>query len=82
MKFSPQGRLPPVSVAGVRNTLQRMNPRKAMGADCWHFSELLALPAVFLRGLATFFNLVEQEGTWPNPLRVVLIALIPKERRH
>ena len=63
----------------MRATLHRMNPRKATGADSWHFSELLALPDPLLHRLAEILNLVEREGCWPSPLGVILIALTPKE---
>ena len=59
--------LPPITGAEIRHTLSHMSTRKALGADHWAVDELRALPLPFLEGLASFLNLVEDQGYWPSP---------------
>ena len=63
----PGPALPPITGAETRHTLSHMSTRKALGAGHWAVDELRALPLPFLEGLASFLNLVEDQGYWPSP---------------
>ena len=69
----------PIQLSDVKHVLKCVNPNRALGADQWHFRELAALPDQFLARLAKFYNMVEEEGHWPPPLRQTLVALILKD---
>ncbi|KAJ9439789.1 Retrovirus-related Pol polyprotein from type-2 retrotransposable element R2DM [Diplonema papillatum] len=57
---------------------ERKKKSSACGVDGWRMDELKALPVPLMDAFASFFNLVEKEGRWPEGLLTALVSLIPK----
>ena len=55
-----------------------MANKSAPGADGWRARELKALPDCLLDRLAVLFNHIEQDGIWPDALKLGLVSLISK----
>jgi len=78
----PREPLKPITAGDIARALKRARD-KAMGPDQWQVSELRALPAPFLTGLARIFTNAERAGRWPDAMKQVTVALLPKDgARH
>ena len=64
--------------AALRGIARGLRPRVAAGADGWRALELRALPDLFWDRLAEFLGACEAVGRWPEPLRVGIVALLPR----
>ena len=64
--------------AVLRGIARGLRPRVAAGADGWRALELKELPEVFWDRLADFLGACEAVGRWPEPLRVGIVALLPR----
>ena len=53
----PHAGLPPITTSDTTHVLNKINAKKALGADFWHVKELAALPQAFIEGLAAFSQL-------------------------
>ena len=71
--------LPPLTEEDLQEVVDKMIPRKALGADSWTVLELRLLSPQLLQCLANFYNRAEAEGRWPPVLCHTVVALIPKE---
>ena len=60
--------LPPVTAEDITHILGKVNSRKALGVDHWHFRELVALPKAFLEGLAFFVQSGRTNGFMAAPI--------------
>ena len=75
----PGGPLRPITARDVAHALKRARD-KATGPDQWHMSELRVLPEPFHLGLARLYMQAERDGRWPDAMKQVTVALLPKER--
>ena len=62
----------------LRGIARGLKPRVAAGADGRRALELRELPEVFWDRLAEFLGACEEVGSWPEPLRVGVVALLPR----
>ena len=62
----------------LRSIARGLRQRVAPGADGWRALELRELPEVFYHRLAEFYGACEEAGRWPEPLRVAIVALLPR----
>ena len=68
----------PLKGADLEKVLKKKTSR-ACGIDGWRYEELRNLPTNLLDAWASFLNLVEETGTWPDALLAALVTMIPKD---